>query len=162
MFEKFCKKVLLFIYNVSNQPVKLDKLLEANLLYSEGMFIDGSKLGFRLQLAKAYLVFFLLIHIFIIPIGTIFHEAIKHLDCHLAIMLAIIFTAFLFGLFSIFKQRTADKIAKLRIKQMWKNHFPHFPYDEYSQSINKIYTKAIDENIKPAELERYILDNLTL
>ena len=160
--DNIVEKTLLFIYNISNQPVKLDGLLQANLLYQDGMKLDGSKLGFRLRLARAYLVFFLLIHILIIPIALIFHNVIKNLDCHIAILLAIIFTSFLFGLFSIFKQNSADMISQLRIKQVWKIHFPHFPYTEYSQDIAKIYAQALKEDIKTSDLERYILDNLTL
>jgi len=160
--ENIKEKILLYIYNISNQPVKLDRLLQANLLYQEGMKLDGSKLGFRIRLARAYLIFFLLIHIVIIPIALIFHNVIKNLDCHIAILLAIIFTSFLFGLFSIFKQNSADMISQLRIKQVWKLHFPHFPYEQYNNEIAKIYSQALKEDIKISDLERYILDNLTL
>lgn len=161
-FHKITEDILLFIYNISSQPVKLDRLLQANLLFQEGMKLDGSKLGFRIRLARAYLVFFIFIHIIIIPMAIIFHDMIKSLDCHIAIVLAIIFTSFLFGLFSIFKQNIADRISEFRIKQVWKIHFPHFPYKEYSKEVAKIYSKAIQDEIRTSELERYILDNLTL
>lgn len=160
--NEFIEKILIYMYNISNQPVKLDKLLQANLLFQEGMKLDGSKLGFRVRLPRAYLVFFVLIHLIIIPFAIIFHETIKHLDCHVAIVLAIVFTSFLFGLFSIFKQQSGDKISEIRIKQMWRVHFPHFPYDEYGKTISRIYLKAIEDEIKASDLERYILDNLSL
>jgi len=159
--NSICEKILKYIYNISNQPVKLNRLLEANLLLQDGMKLDGSKLGFRIRLGRAYLVFFIFVHIVIIPLVFIFHNAIKHLDCHFAILLAIVFTSFLFGLFSIFKQQSGDKIAELRIKQMWRVHFPHFPYDEYSKTISDIYLKSLEEDVKSYNLERYILDNLS-
>ena len=65
MFENFKLKIISYIYNISKQPVKLDKLLEANLLFAEGMKLDGTKLGFRLRLGRAYIVFLTIANIII-------------------------------------------------------------------------------------------------
>ncbi|MEA3512760.1 MAG: hypothetical protein U9R37_04070, partial [Campylobacterota bacterium] len=137
------------------------QLLEANMLFNEGMKLDGTKLGFRLKTGKAYVVFLALAHIVIIPIAFILHESFAVLDCHASIVLAIFFTALLFGIFSFFKEWTRDCVTKQRIKQMWSLHFPHFPYDEYSKDVSKIYEKSLENEIKTSDLERYILDNLS-
>lgn len=161
MFEKLKVMIISYIYKVSKQPVKLTQLLDANLLHNEGMKLDGSKLGFRLRLGKAYTVFLLLAHIIIIPVAFLSHKLFIALDCHASIILAIFFTALLFGIFSFFKDWTRDCVAKQRIKQMWSLHFPHFPYDEFNKEIATIYEQALEEEIKHADLERYILDKLS-
>jgi hypothetical protein len=125
------------------------------------MKLDGTKLGFRLKLGRAYIAFLLLIHIIIIPIALITHELFQKLDCHASIVLAVFFTALLFGIFSFFKEWTRDGVTKQRIKQMWSLHFPHFPYDEFNQEVSNIYQIAINEEIKQADLERFILDKLS-
>jgi len=73
----------------------------------------------------------------------------------------MVFTAFLFGIFSCFKDWTRDSVTRERLKQMWSLHFPHFPYDEFNVEVSAIYEKAKDNDIKQVDLERYILDNLS-
>jgi hypothetical protein len=162
MLETIKLTIIKNIYNISKQPIKLPQLLQANQLYNEGMKLDGSKLGFRLRLGRAYVVFLLLAHIVIIPLSFLIHNFFKMLDCHAAIILAIFFTALLFGIFSFFKEWTRDCVAKQRIMQTWVLHFPHFPYEEYNKEIDKIYALAIEENIKDSDLEMFILDKLSL
>lgn len=161
MFEKLKENIINYIYNISKQPVKLNELLEANLLFNEGMKLDGTKLGFRLRSARAYLLFLVLIHIIIVPGSIIIHKLFAALDCHASIIVAVVFTAFLFGLFNYFKEWTNDEVSKMRLKQMWMIHFPHFPYNEFNQEVSSIFEKAKDEDIKHVDLERYILDNLS-
>ena len=55
----------------------------------------------------------------------------------------------------------AAEVSRMRIKQMWSLHFPHFPYDEFNLEVSDIYEKAKNEDIKHVDLERYILDNLS-
>jgi len=83
-------------------------------------------------------------------------------DCHAAILMAIFFTAWLFGIFSFFKEWTRDCVTQQRIIQTWNLHFPHFPYNEYNKEIDDIYTLAIEENIKDSDMEMFILDKLSL
>jgi hypothetical protein len=161
MLDALRIKIISYIYNISKQPVKLDKLLEANYLFNEGMKLDGTKLGFRLKLGKAYAVFLLLAHIIIIPVAFISHELFKNLDCHASIVIAIFFTSILFGVFSFFKEWTRDCVTKQRIKHMWSLHFPHFPFDEFSKEVAKIYDQAVKEDIKHTDMERYILEKLS-
>jgi len=161
MFEKLKLKIIENIYNISKQPVKLNQLLQANQLFNDGMKLDGSKLGFRLRLGRAYTVFIVIAHIILTPFALLFHSLFLLLDCHASILLAVVFTALLFGIFSFFKDWTRDCVTKQRIKQMWTLHFPHFPYDEFSQEVSSIYTQALDEEIKQSDMERYILDKLS-
>ena len=161
MFEKIKKSIISYIYNISKQPVKLSELLEANALFNEGMNLDGTRLGFRLKTGKAYFLFIVLIHIIIIPLSFLAHKLFAMLDCHASIIVAVIFTAFVFGMFSVFKDWTRDAVTKERIKNMWALHFPHFPYEEFNKEVSSIYEKAKVDEIKHVDLERYILDNLS-
>lgn len=161
MFDKLKLKIIENIYNVSKQPVKLNQLLQANQLFNEGMKLDGSKLGFRLRLGRAYIVFIIIAHIVLTPFALLFHSLFLLLDCHASILLAVVFTALLFGIFSFFKDWTRDCVSKQRIKQMWVLHFPHFPYDEFAKEVSTIYAQALEDEIKQADMERYILDKLS-
>jgi hypothetical protein len=161
MFEKLKEKIISYIYNISKQPVKLSELLEANTLFNEGMKLDGTRLGFRLKTGRAYLVFMVLIQIILIPMSFILHELFAKLDCHASIIVAVIATAFLFGIFNVFKDWTRDTVTRERIKQMWMIHFPHFPYTEFNTEVSDIYERSKDDDIKNVDLERYILDNLS-
>lgn len=161
MFENIKLKIISYIYKVSQQPIKLHDLLAANQLFQEGMKLDGSKLGFRLRLGRAYVVFLFLAHIILIPLAFLSHEVFQVLDCHASIILAIFFTALLFGMFSFFKDWTRDCVTQQRIKQMWSLHFPHFPFHEFSKEVSTIYLKAIEDEVKHSNLERYILDKLS-
>ena len=161
MFAQIKETVISYIYKVSKQPVKLHELLEANALFNEGMKLDGTRLGFRLRTGRAYIVFIFLIHIVIIPFSLLAHELFAVLDCHASIVIAVIFTAIIFGIFNFFKDWTRDSVTKKRIKQMWSLHFPHFPYEEFNGEVSLIYHQARENEIKQVDLERYILDNLS-
>ena len=161
MFERFKEYLISYIYNISKQPVKLNELLQANAIFNEGMKIDGTKLGFRLRTGRAYIAFLILAHLIILPLALGTHKLFALLDCHASIIVAVIFTAFLFGLFSCFKEWTRDIVTQSRIKDMWHIHFPHFPYDEFNKEVSKIYEQSIIDDVKPIDLERYILDNLS-
>ena len=161
MLDKLKKMIISYVYIISQQPVKLQDLLMANQLFREGIHLDGDKLGFRLKLGKAYLVFLILVHIILLPMALIAHMFFEKVDCHLSIFLTVFVTGIIFASFGIFKDWLGDEVAKIRIKVMWNIHFPLFKYEDYSDEINQIYLKSIDENIKKQDLERYILDNLS-
>ena len=161
MFNIFKDKIISYIYNISNQPVKFVTLLEANQLFNEGMKLDGTRLGFRLRLARAYLVFIILAHIAIIPLALIAHSLFALLDCHASILVAVFFTAWLFGIFSFFKEWTRDAVTRKRIKTAWALQFPYFPYEEYNKEVNDIFEEAQKEEINKKDLEQYILDKLS-
>ena len=160
MFTQLKEKIISYIYNISKQPVKFATLLEANQLFNEGMKLDGTILGFRLKIGRAYIVFLILANIIIVPIAFILHKLFVILDCHASILLAVFFTALLFGIFSFFKEWTRDAVTQQRIKQAWALQFPFFAYDEYNEQINDIYEDAQKEDIHKTDLEQYILDKL--
>lgn len=161
MIQALKKFIISYVYIISNQPVKLQELLMANQLFNEGIHLDGDKLGFRLRLGKAYLVFLILVHIVLLPIALGGHVVFQKVDCHLSIFLTVFMTGIIFASFGIFRDWLGDEVARMRIKMMWNLHFPLFKYEEYNKEINQIYIKSLDENIKKQDLERYILDNLS-
>lgn len=161
MISKIKQIIISYIYIISNQPVKLQELLSANQLHIEGIHLDGDKLGFRLKLGRAYLVFLIIVNIILLPISLGGHIVFRMADCHLSIFIAIFATGIIFASFGIFRDWLTDEVAKTRIKKMWILHFPLFKYEEYSLEINQIYIKSIEENITRQNLERFILKNLS-
>jgi len=160
MLSKLRSKITDYVYIISNQPVKLHQLLEANLLYNEGMHLDGRKLGFRLKVGRAYLVFMILVNIVMIPLAVITHSLFTKFNCHVSILTAIIVTSGIMASFKLFKDWLDDCVSKKRIMKMWKLHFPLFSYEEYNEKINKIYQQALKKGILKQDLERYILEQL--
>jgi len=161
MFQKIRDMIINYVYIISNQPVRLQELLSANRSFKEGLHLDGKRLGFRLQLGRAYIVFLLLVNIFLFLPAAIGHKVFQYLDCHLSIFLVMIVTGIIFATFGLFKDWLTDKVAYKRIQMMWVLHFPLFEYEEYNDEINEIYIKSIEEDIKKQDLEKYILDNLS-
>ncbi len=160
MLETIKNKIITYVFKISNKPVLFHELLQANKLFNEGMHLDGKKLGFRLRIGRAYLVFVLLTHIFIIPAALIAHKIFAMADCHVSILVAIFFTGMIFASFGMFREWLSDEIALNRITTAWKIHFPHFPYEEYGDKVDEIYNDALVQDIQKKELQRYILDRL--
>ncbi|NVJ54462.1 MAG: hypothetical protein HWD90_12280 [Campylobacteraceae bacterium] len=154
------EKILDYIYILSKQPILLRDLLEANRQYNEGMHVDPAKLGFRLRLARAYLVYILIILAIVVPLSAILHKPLANIDPHISILGAMVITAVIFIGFNFFRAKLRDEITKRQIKKSWRLRFPYFSYEEYNQKIEEIYVKAIKEEISKKDLERYILDNL--
>jgi len=161
MIQTLKKLIISYVYIISNQPVKLQELLMANQLIIEGIHLDGDKLGFRLRLGRAYLVFLAIINLILLPISLGGHVIFQMADCHLSIFIAIFVTGIIFASFGIFRDWLTEEVARTRIKKMWSLHFPLFRYEEYSGEINQIFMKSVDENIQKQDLERYILENLS-
>lgn len=161
MIKKIKKIIIDFIYAISIQPVKLQELLYANSLHKEGMHLDGTKLGFRLKLGRAYIVFVLLISIIMIPLTFATHKIFQDADCHISILLTLFITGSIFASFGLFRDWLNDEVASKRISLMWNLHFPLFTYEEYSDQIDEIYKKSLKNNISKNELERYIMDELS-
>ena len=150
--EKTIKdKVLDYVYILSKQPILLRDLLDANRQYNEGMHVDPGKLGFRLNLARAYFVYILLVLAILIPISLLTHKPLANIDPHISIIGAMVITAVIFIGFNFFIAKLRDEITKRQIKKSWKLRFPYFSYDQYNKKIEEISKK---------DLERYILDNL--
>ena len=161
MIKSLKNRIINIVYVISNQPVKLQELLSANSLLNEGIHLDGEKLGFRLKLGKAYLVFLILINILMLPFALITHGLFRDADCHVSILLTLFITGIVFASFGLFKDWLSDEVAVKRINLMWKLHFPLFSYEEYNKKVDGIYNKSIKNNISKAELQRYIMDELS-
>jgi len=159
--KTFKNKVLDYIYIVSKQPILLRDLLIANRQYKEGMHVDPAKLGFRIRLIRAYLVYMGIVLGILIPISGLTHKPLAHLDSHISIIGAVVITAIIFIGFNFFRAKMRDYITIELIKRSWKLHFPFFSYDEYSEKIEEIFEKALKEEVSKRDLEKYILDKLT-
>ena len=68
--EKTIKnKILEYVYTISKQPILLKDLLVANRQHSDGMHVDPAKLGFRIRLVRAYIVYIALVLGILVPIS---------------------------------------------------------------------------------------------
>ena len=160
--EKTIKdRVLEYVYTISKQPILLKDLLVANRQHSEGMHVDPAKLGFRIRLVRAYIVYITIVLAILIPISLLTHKPLAVIDPHISILGAMIITAMIFIGFNFFRDRMRDSMTKVLIKRSWKLHFPYFSYEEYSSKIDKIFENAMKEEISKRDLEKYILDKLT-
>ena len=160
--EKTIKnKILEYVYTISKQPILLKDLLVANRQHSDGMHVDPAKLGFRIRLIRAYIVYIGLVLAVVVPISLLTHKPLAKIDAHISIIGAMIITAAIFIGFNFFRDRMRDSITKELIKRSWKLHFPYFSYEEYSEKIEEIFEKSIKEEISKRDLEKYIKDNLS-
>jgi len=161
MFNTIKNKILDYVFIISKQPVLLKDLLVANDLHTEKMRVDASKLGFRLNIARAYIAFAVLAFVIVFPVAMIGHILLTKIDSHVSILASILLTALIFIYFNIFREKMVDLMTISRIKAAWQNHFPYFPYEEYHEKVAKLYEKAEKAEISKKELEVYILDNLS-
>ena len=160
--EKTIKnKILEYVYTISKQPILLKDLLVANRQHSDGMHVEPAKLGFRIRLVRAYIVYIGLVLAVVVPISLLTHKPLAKIDAHISIIGAMIITAAIFIGFNFFRDRMRDSITKELIKRSWKLHFPYFSYEEYSEKIEEIFEKSIKEEISKRDLEKYIKDNLS-
>ena len=153
-------RILDFCFSVSKQPVLLKDLLVANVQHNEKMHVDAAKLGFRLKIGRAYLVYIILVSLLAVPLAAITHKAFASIDTHASIIASIFFTALIFICFNFFRIWIKDKMAGRVIRTAWTVHFPYFPYDDYREKIEEIFHKAMKSEIPKKDLEKYILDNL--
>lgn len=154
------EKILNYCFSVSKQPVLLKDLLIANVQHNERMHVDAAKLGFRLKIGRAYMVYIGIISVFAIPLALITHKLFAKFDAHASIVASIFFTAVIFICFNFFRIWIKEKMATKVIKKAWGIHFPYFPYEEYRYKMEEIFHKAMKDEIQKKDLERYILDNL--
>lgn len=152
--------ILNYCFTTSKQPVLLKDLLVANRQFNEKLQVDNVKLGYRLKIGRAYVVYILLVSLFAIPLALITHKGFASVDTHASIVASILFTAVIFICFNFFRIWLKDKMAEKVIRSAWSVHFPYFPYDEYKIQIEKIFTAAMKAEISRKDLEKYILDNL--
>lgn len=159
--KTFKKKILDYIYNTSKQPILLKDLLVANRQHNEGMHVDPAKLGFRIRLVRAYIVYIAIVLAILVPISLLTHKPLAKIDPHISIIGAMIITAAIFIGFNFFRDKMRDVITKELIRRSWKLRFPFFSYDEYSKKIDEIFEKSLKDEVSKRDLEKYILDNLS-
>lgn len=160
--EKTIKnKLLEYVYTISKQPILLKDLLVANRQHNDGMHVDPAKLGFRIRLIRAYIVYIGIVLAIIVPISLLTHKPLAKIDPHISILGAMVITAVIFIGFNFFRDKMRDTMTKELIVRSWKLHFPFFSYEEYSLKIDEIFEKAMKDEISKRDLEKYILENLS-
>jgi hypothetical protein len=160
--EKTIKnKLLEYVYTISKQPILLKDLLVANRQHNDGMHVDPAKLGFRIRLIRAYIVYIGIVLAIIVPISLLTHKPLAKIDAHISILGAMVITAVIFIGFNFFRDKMRDTMTKELIVRSWKLHFPFFSYEEYSSKIDEIFEKAMKDEISKRDLEKYILENLS-
>lgn len=158
--QKIKDWILKKLFKVSNQPVNLLDLLEANALFNEKMSIDPAKLHFKFQEFNAYLIFAVLCAIVLVPLILLTHSVFQIIDFHLSIISAIGVTAAIFIFFDMFKIYTRKSMTKRLIKKAWNDHFPCFEYEKYSKLLEEIYHKLPKHMISKPNLESYVLEQI--
>lgn len=154
------EKILNYCFTTSKQPVLLKDLLIANRQFNEALQVDNVKLGYRLKIGRAYLVYIIYALLVFIPVTVLTHGIFAKIDAHVSIVFYIIFTAVIFIFFNFFRIYLKDKMAKRVIKNAWKNHFPFFAYEEYKYKVEEYFELAMKEEVSRKDLEKYILDKL--
>lgn len=154
------EKIIPYVFTLSDEPMLLRDLLKTNKMYQDGLKLEGKIPGFRLSIGRSYLVFIALWHLILLPASALFHTVLAKIDCHLLILMAILFTGMFFATYAIFKEYLIDTVALRIIKNGWENHFPHFDYDVHTKEVAKIYSEALEKEVPHKNLQLYILDKL--
>ena len=158
--KKLLSKVLDYVYTTSKQPILLKDMLIASVQFSNGMEVDSSRLGFRLRLTRAYIVYIALVLAVVIPISLLTHKPLAKIDSHISIVGGMIITALIFMGFNYFMDLLKNSMTKETIKKAWSLHFPFFAYEEYSKHVNQFFENAMKEEVSKRDLQKYILDRL--
>ncbi|RLA74751.1 MAG: hypothetical protein DRG11_03885 [Epsilonproteobacteria bacterium] len=153
--------ILNYCFHISALPMLYSELLEANKQLNNNMSLKAIDLGVKLRYGRAYFIFFILIHMLIIPLAYFAHFIFSKVDCHLSIIFAIIFTTIIFSFFGLFKEWLYDNIAAISVRKNWKIHFSYFEYKKYRYKVEKYYTQAKLNYTDKNDLENYITDKLT-
>ncbi len=159
--SKLKDKILRFVFKTSSQPIRFKDLLVANAYHNEGMHVDPEKLGFRMIIKNAYMVYAIVSAFILVPLLILTHKLFEHIDFHASIISTIIITAAFFIGFQYFHACIKDKMAKSRIKEAWAIHFPYFSYDKYSKKVEEIFNEAMKKEIKKNNLQSYVMSKLS-
>lgn len=154
------QKIIPYVFTLSDGPMLFRDLLKTNKMYQEGLKLEGKIPGFRLSIGRSYLVFIALWHLILLPASALFHTVLAKIDCHLLILMAILFTGMFFATYAIFKEYLIDTVALRIIRTAWENHFPHFDYNLHAKEVANIYSEALEKEIAHKNMQLYILDRL--
>ena len=153
-------KILPFVFELSSEPMRYMELLKANQIYNDGLDLEGKIPGMRLKIGKNLLVFAIMWNILVVVVSLILHKVLAKIDCHLLIILSVLFTAVFFAAYSIYKSYILRTMAYNLITKAWKNHYPHFHYEAHAKEVSRLYKNAIEQEIPHKEIQLYILDHL--
>ncbi|MRJ02535.1 MAG: hypothetical protein GXO19_01130 [Epsilonproteobacteria bacterium] len=159
MWEKFLDKIIDYLFDLPKYPMRFRELMEANRVYLDHLDIKQIP-GIRYCRLKLYFIYFIIWNLILIPLSLLFHSFLSQMDCHVAIVLAIIFTLLFFGTYKIFEERLKERAALRVIKEAWHNYLPHFPYERYREKVAQIYKEAIDRDIPKKKIEQFIIDRI--
>ncbi|MFZ2967609.1 MAG: hypothetical protein WA080_00980 [Sulfuricurvum sp.] len=154
------EKIIPYVFTLSDAPMLFRDLLRINKMYQDGLKLEGNVPGFRFSVGRSYLIFTLLWHAVMLPIAIIFHQILAKVDCHLLIIMAVLFTGMFFALYAIFKEYLIDTVAHTILIRGWENHFPYFDYHTHAKEVAHIYSEALDKEIPHKELQLYIFEKL--
>ncbi len=156
------EKLIPNVFIISKNPVLFHDLLDANRQIKDNMTPNSGALGYKIHTKNMFASFIFLVHIFFIfPALGILHEAFAKMNCHLSIILAVVFTGLFFVSYSIYKEYLVERISLKRIREAWALHFPLFDYDTYSSKVAEIYNEAIKKKVSRGELEFFIMSKLS-
>ena len=158
-FAKLLDKITDYVFDKPKYPLRFRELMEANRVVVDHLDIATIP-GLRFCRLKLYLIYFIIWNIIIIPLTLLFHSFLAKLDCHAAIVLAILFTLLFFGTYKIFESRIKEYAAKKLVRQAWERYLRHFDYDKYGEIVAQHYKEALDRDIPKSEIERFIIDKL--
>lgn len=156
----FDEKIIPYVFTLSDSPMLFRDLVKTNKMYQDGLKLEGNIPGFRFSVGRSYIVFIALWHILMLPPAALFHHELAKIDCHLLIIMAVLFTGMFFAMYAIFKEYLIDSVAHKILKNGWGNHFPHFDYDLHAKDVAKIYSEALEKEIPHKEIQLYILEKL--
>ncbi|MFV0481890.1 MAG: hypothetical protein ACK5LP_07890 [Campylobacteraceae bacterium] len=145
-------KMIDYIFDVSEQPVRYKDLLSANALFNEGMLVDPAKLNFRMNITKAYFVYALICASVLIPLIFISHF-LPEVNNHIPIVGVIAATSAVFVCFNYFMSWLRDAITIKLIKKAWLVHFPYFTYEKYSKQVEKLYNEIRKKELPRSDWE---------
>lgn len=154
------EKIIPYVFTLSDSPMLLRDLLRTNKMYQDGLKLEGNIPGFRFSVGRSYIVFIILWHIVMLPLAALFHQKLAKIDCHLLIIMAVVFTGMFFAMYAIFKEYLIDSVARKILLRGWENHFPHFSYDLHAKEVTQIYSEALDKEIPHKDMQLYILEKL--
>lgn len=153
-------RIINYVYKTSKQPILFRDLLLANSQYNEGMHADAGKLGFRMNIIKAYIAYLALCSLAVMPLIVITHYFLKQINFHFSILGTVVVTAMVFIGFNFFRSWLRDAITHKLIKKAWAVHFPYFAYEKYNKKVEEIYNEAVKKDIPKKDLQQYVLAQL--
>ena len=104
--SNFKDRLLEIMFHVSSRPTpgpsRMD-LLEANAEFNDGMLVDPSKLNFKFNYGKSYVIFACFAFVCVMFLITLTHAMFEKIDFHFSILFTIIATSAVFIGFDCFK-----------------------------------------------------------